>query len=102
MCVTCPALHCYQGPEKWHGKHGNPHDDVDCGDGSEEDEPEPDKQEELLVDNVDGEDTHGVGHILASSGAKLGEGAHGEDWQCSCHGISATRINFYNIARVRV
>lgn len=47
-------------PEAGHGDHGDDVDDVDAGDDGEDDEPEPESDIDLLVDDVESQDTHGV------------------------------------------
>lgn len=47
-------------PEAGDSDHGDDIDDVDAGDDGKNDEPEPQSDIDLLIDDVEGEHTHGV------------------------------------------
>ena len=47
-------------PQKWREKEHGSEEEVDDRDGGERDEPEPEDEEDLVVDDVEAEDAHGV------------------------------------------
>ena len=55
-----------------------PPPDLDAGDDGDNDEPEPEEDVDLLVDDVEGEDAHGVVSLNCAGGTILVEGAFGD------------------------
>ena len=58
--LTCPECHGDQGPEAGHSVEGDPVDQETHGQRDQGQEPEPEEQEELLVDNIVGEYTNSL------------------------------------------
>ena len=68
------ALH-HDPPEAGDGDDGADVDEVQNGDDGQEDEPEPEEDEDLLVDDVGGEHAEGVVLLQRAGVAVLVEGA---------------------------
>ena len=58
--LTCPEGHSDECPEARDGVDDEPVDQEADRQAEQGQEPEPEKQEELLVDNVVGKNTHGL------------------------------------------
>ena len=71
------ALH-HDPPEAGDGDDGADVDEVQDGDDGQEDEPEPEEDEDLLVDDVGGEHAEGVVLLERAGVAVLVEGTLGQ------------------------
>ena len=71
------ALH-HDPPETRDGDEGAHVDEVQDGDDGQEDEPEPQEDEDLLVDDVEGEHAEGVVLLEGAGVTVLVEGALGQ------------------------
>ena len=69
-------------PEARDGDEGADVDEVQDGDDGEEDEPEPQEDEDLLVDDVEGEHAEGVVLLEGAGVTVLVEGALGQPEIC--------------------
>ena len=65
-------------PQARDGDHGADVDEVEDGDDGQEDEPEPQEHEDLLVDDVEGEHAQGVVLLQGARVTVLVEGALGQ------------------------
>ena len=64
---TCPEGHGDEGSEAGHGVENDPVHQEANRQGEQEQVPEPEEQEELLVDDVVGKDTYGLTTISTDS-----------------------------------
>lgn len=87
----CPSATNLQKPEPDFGGGDDDEavDEPEGGDGGEADQPEPDEDVNLLVDDVDGEHTHGVVCLDRPGRAELPEGALGDPGKDACHGVDS-------------
>ena len=67
--------------------HGQDVDQVDRRQHGQDDEPEPQEHEDLLVDDVQGEDAHGIVDLDGAGASVLVEGALGDPGENLDHGI---------------
>lgn len=79
-------------PEAGYGDHGDDVDDVDAGDDGEDDEPEPESDIDLLVDDVESQDTHGVVFLDCAGGSIFVEGTLGYSGENRHHRICSFRV----------
>ena len=64
-----------EGPDVWREDDGYPVDENQEGEHPEDEQPEPDEDVDLLVDNVERQDAQGVVLLNVARRAKLVEGA---------------------------
>ena len=74
-------------PQPGHADDGHDPDGVEGGDESKEDEPEPESDVNLLVDDVESEDTESVQLDDGPGGSVLVEGALGDSREHLHHGV---------------
>ena len=58
-------------PQKWREKEHGSEEEVDDRDGGEHDEPEPEDEEDLVVDDVEGQEAHAGQSFGESGGAEI-------------------------------
>ena len=85
--LAVELLHDGPDPELEAGDDGHPVEDGHGGDHGENDEPEPEKDEDLLVDDVEGEDAEAVVPGDGAGGPVLVEGALGHLGEHHVHGV---------------
>jgi len=81
-------------PEAGDSDHGDDIDDVDAGDDGKNDEPEPQSDIDLLIDDVEGEDTHGVVLLDRTRGSVFVERTFRDSGKHHHHGIGSCVILF--------
>jgi len=81
-------------PEAGDGDHGDDIYDVDACDDGKNDEPEPESDIDLLIDDVEGEDAHGIVLLNCTWRSVFVEGAFGYSGKYHHHGISSIVILF--------
>ena len=72
-------------------------DDVEPGDGHQDDQPEPDEHVQLLVDDVDGEHAESVVGLDGSTGSVLLVETFCHPWEDPGHGINPVLRVVFNI-----
>ena len=70
----------------------DPEDQVAAGEDCQDDEPEPQKDVDLLIEDVDGQDAEGVVAFYVPWWAKLVEGAFGHPREDVHHGVDAVLL----------
>ena len=79
-------------PEAGHADEGDHVDGVEGGDEGEDDEPEPERDVDLLVDDVQSEDTQSVQLLDGSRGSVLVESALGHPGENLHHGVGPVLV----------
>ena len=74
-------------PELWHAEDDEPVDERESGDDGDDDQPEPDEDVDLLVDDVEGQDAEAVFLLHSTGGTIVVERALGHLGKDLGHGI---------------